>query len=67
MTPEALAAAEARYQRAYTASEQARTARNDLIREALEQGWTHARIADATGMTRTRAGQIAKAVQTTGA
>jgi transcriptional regulator with XRE-family HTH domain len=31
-----------------------------LIRQALEQGWTHAQIAQATGLTRSRVGQLAK-------
>jgi hypothetical protein len=51
--------AEARYQRAFRRSEQEREARNAVIHAALDAGWTHARIADATGMTRARVGQIA--------
>jgi hypothetical protein len=34
--------------------------RNAAVREALREGWTHARIAEATGLTRGRVGQIAK-------
>jgi len=34
-------------------------ARSPLIRDALAEGWTHARIAEATGLTRARVGQIA--------
>jgi hypothetical protein len=34
--------------------------RNALILEALDAGWTHAQIAKATGMTRSRVGQLAK-------
>ena len=51
--------AEARYQRAFRRSEQARDERNTAVRAALEAGWTHARIAEATGLTRGRVGQIA--------
>jgi hypothetical protein len=58
MTAAELRKAEARYQRAFRASERARYERNNLIRLALEQGWTHAAIAEATGLTRSRVGQI---------
>ena len=51
--------AEARYQRAFGRSEAAREERNRVVREALMAGWTHARIAEATGLTRGRVGQIA--------
>ena len=40
-------------------SEDARQERNRLVLEALQAGWTHARIAEATGLTRGRVGQIA--------
>lgn len=50
--------AELRYQRAFGPSETARLERNRLVREALKAGWTHARVADATGLTRGRIGQI---------
>lgn len=30
-----------------------------LIRQALAEGWTHAQIAEATGLSRARVGQIA--------
>lgn len=33
--------------------------RNAAVREALAQGWTHAQIAEATGLTRGRVGQLA--------
>jgi hypothetical protein len=52
--------AEARYQRAFGRSEQAREARNDLVCQALTEGWTHAKIAEATGLTRGRIGQMAQ-------
>lgn len=59
MTAEELRKAEARYQRAFRRAEEAREERNRLVRDALEAGWTHARIAEATGLTRGRVGQIA--------
>lgn len=58
MTTAELRKAEARYQRASRRSEEAREARNALVREALAAGWTHQQIADATGLTRGRIGQI---------
>lgn len=51
--------AEARYQRAYARAEQARVERNAQVQEAIKAGWTHAQIAEATGLTRSRVGQIA--------
>jgi CRP-like cAMP-binding protein len=61
MTADELRKAEARYQRAFARSEELREARNLLVRQALADGWTHARIAEATGLTRGRVGQIAQA------
>jgi DNA-binding NarL/FixJ family response regulator len=58
MTPDDLQKAEARYQRAFRRAEEARTERNRLILAALAAGWTHARIAEATGMSRGRVSQI---------
>jgi hypothetical protein len=63
MTAEELRKAEARYQRAFARAEQARGERAGLIREALAEGWTHARIAKATGLTRGRIGQMAQQQQ----
>jgi len=60
MTPDDLHKAEARYQRAFRRSEALREKRNALVRQALAEGWTHARIAEATGLTRGRIGQLAK-------
>jgi transcriptional regulator with XRE-family HTH domain len=37
-----------------------REQRNAAVREALREGWTHAQIAQATGLTRSRVGQIAQ-------
>lgn len=59
MTPEDLRSAEAAYRAAFAHSEQLREHRNALVRQAIEQGWTHAQIAQTTGLTRTRVGQIA--------
>jgi hypothetical protein len=59
MTVQELRKAEARFQRAYRRSEQAREDRNAAVRAAIEAGWSHARIAEATGLTRARVGQIA--------
>lgn len=33
--------------------------RDQAIRQAIADGWTHARIAQATGLARSRVGQIA--------
>jgi DNA-binding NarL/FixJ family response regulator len=59
MTAAELRKAEARYQRAVRRSEEAREVRNAAVLAALAQGWTHARIAEETGLTRGRIGQIA--------
>jgi DNA-binding NarL/FixJ family response regulator len=58
MTPDELQKAEARYQRASRRSEEAREQRNRIVLEALREGWTHARIAEATGLSRGRISQI---------
>jgi CRP-like cAMP-binding protein len=60
MNEYALRDAETRYQRAAERSERARQDRNDTVRAAIAAGWTHARIAEATGLTRSRVGQIAR-------
>jgi hypothetical protein len=59
VTTDELRKAEARYQRASRRAEEAREERNRLILAALGAGWTHAKIAEATGMTRGRVGQLA--------
>jgi DNA-binding NarL/FixJ family response regulator len=59
VTAQELRKAEARYQRASRRSEEAREERNRVVREALAEGWTHAQIAEATGMSRARVGQLA--------
>jgi DNA-binding NarL/FixJ family response regulator len=58
MTANQLRATEARYQRAFRASEAQRQERNAAVRAALAEGWTHQQIADATGLTRGRISQI---------
>lgn len=59
MTADELRKAEARYKQASLRAEEAREARNATVLRALADGWTHAAIADATGLTRGRIGQIA--------
>lgn len=60
MTADELRRAEARYQRAFRVAEQARHDRNEAVQQAIRAGWTHAQIAEATGLTRSRVGQIAQ-------
>lgn len=64
MTADQLANSEWAYQSAARNAEAARAARNLAVRQAIDAGWTHARIADATGLTRSRVGQIATATKT---
>jgi hypothetical protein len=59
MTAEELRQAEATYRAAADRAEHAREARNAAVRQALAEGWTHAQIAEVTGLTRGRIGQIA--------
>lgn len=59
MTAEQLRDAEAAFQAAFRRSEQLREARNETVRQAVHDGWTHAQIAEATGLTRARVGQLA--------
>lgn len=58
MTAAELHKAEARYKRAAVRAEDARRERNRIVRQALAAGWTHAAIAEATGLTRGRIGQL---------
>jgi hypothetical protein len=60
MTDKEFRKAEARYQRACRRSEELRQERNTLVEQALAEGWTHARVAEATGLTRGRIGQMAQ-------
>jgi hypothetical protein len=59
MTAEELRAAERRYRLTSLRAEEAREVRNEAVRAAVAEGWTYARIAEATGLTRARIGQIA--------
>jgi hypothetical protein len=47
------------FERAETRTAQTRAHRDELVAAALAAGWSHARIARATGLTRGRIGQIA--------
>lgn len=46
------------YERSAAKTEELRRARNAMIFDAIDAGWTHAQIAHATGLTRGRVGQI---------
>lgn len=59
MTAEELRKAELVARRRGANYDKACAARNALILAAIAEGWTHAQIAAATGMTRSRVGQIA--------
>lgn len=59
MTAKQLRDAERKYQTAARRSESARLERNRMVLAALRENWTHAQIAEATGLTRGRVGQIA--------
>jgi len=58
ITSEQLKKAEAAHRAAFRRSEQKREARNELVRQALAQGWKPAHIAREMGITRARVGQI---------
>jgi len=51
--------AERAYRVAYRRAEAARAQRNRMVWAALDEGWTHAAIAEVTGLTRGRVNQIA--------
>lgn len=59
MTAAELRNAQRAHERAASRYHHTREVRNRLVRAALEDGWTHAQIAQATGLTRSRVGQIA--------
>ena len=59
MTGSELRKAEARYQRAFARSEDARLDRNRAVAKYRAAGWTYAKIAEETGLTRARIAQIA--------
>ena len=52
--------AEGDYREAVRRTEELRQVRNELVAQALAEGWTHARISEATGLTRGRVGQLAQ-------
>lgn len=58
MTAEELQKVEAAYRAAFRLAEDLRQQRNELVRQALTEGWTHAKIAAATGLSRGRISQI---------
>jgi hypothetical protein len=60
VTEKTLRSAEAAYRAAYARAEQLRSRRNAAVRAAIDVKMTHAEIARATGLTRTRVGQIAQ-------
>lgn len=60
MTAAELVKAEAAYRAALGRSDAKRDARDALVRAAIAGDWTHARIAEATGLTRGRVNQIAR-------
>lgn len=61
MTPEDLRRAENAHQQAQDVAEAARLKRNALVLRALSEGWTQAQVAEATGLSTGRVGQLAQA------
>ena len=59
ITRRKLEQAEAAYQAAALRAEHNRERRNALVHEAVAEGWTHAQIAAATGLARSRISQLA--------
>lgn len=59
MTADELRRRERKYRTAALRAGQALDVRNNGVHEALNDGWTHAQVAEATGLTRSRVGQIA--------
>ncbi len=66
MTPDELAARVAPWRRAQARADALVADRDAAIREALAARLTHAQIAEATGLTRGRIGQMAMAIPTSG-
>jgi hypothetical protein len=56
---EAMQATQAQFAESAAVTNALRDERDCMIREALKDGWTHADIARATGLTRGRVGQLA--------
>jgi DNA-binding NarL/FixJ family response regulator len=50
--------AEAAYRQASEKAERLRAIRNQVVASALAEGMTHRQIADATGLSRARIGQL---------
>jgi CRP-like cAMP-binding protein len=67
LTADDIRKAEARYQRASRRAEEALKARDALIEQAIADRWSHARIAEASGLTRGRVGQLAQRFNADGA
>lgn len=60
MTEKELSAAQVAYVKAQVKADDLRFHRDALVQQALQAGWTHARISEATGLTRGRIGQMAQ-------
>jgi transcriptional regulator with XRE-family HTH domain len=60
MTADKLRNAMAGWRRAELRQTTLRVQRDDTIRAAIATGWTHAAIAEATGLTRGRVNQIVR-------
>lgn len=60
MTDKDLRKAQAALEAAFARAEALRASRDEMVTAALAAGWTHARIAEATGLTRGRIGQFAQ-------
>lgn len=59
MSPDELRKLQRAHERAAVRAEDARQARNAAVREAIAEGWSHEALAHATGLSRSRVGQIA--------
>lgn len=59
MTAAELKRAERNYRAAAVKAATTLALRNQAVKDALADGWTHAKIAEATGLTRGRVGQLA--------
>jgi uncharacterized protein YerC len=60
---ESLRLAEQDYREADARADDLRAVRDELVACALRNGWTHAQIAAATGLSRGRIGQIAQSIK----
>jgi hypothetical protein len=66
VTEKTLGIAQGAYRAASTRAEQLRDRRNAAVRAAIDAEITHAEVARATGLTRTRVGQIAQSSRPAG-